>query len=575
MIKKNAQNELRVALGRCKTFLFYVALFSACINLLYLAPTIYLMQVYDRVLQSGSIPTLVFLTLITLAALATLAGLDYLRAHLLTKMGIRLDDMLAARVYQALMDQAISAPEPSRAQAVRDLDNIRQFLTSQPIHAVFDAPWTPIYIAVAFLLHPVIGYTCMAFALILLVMAILNEVVTRKQLGVANAAAIKNYGFTDTTLRNAEVVQALGMFSTILPLWKADRGGLMNNQAAAGFKGAAVSSAIRFLRLAMQAFILGIAAYYVIERTLTPGAVFAATVLLGRALQPIEQVVGMCKQAVSAQQAYRRLLPLLSGNPPRQSSMTLPAPEGRVSVEKLTYRLMSRDEPILDNVSFALAAGEALAVIGPSAAGKSTLARLIVGVLPPTAGVVRLDGADVYRWPRDHFGRFAGYLPQDVELFPGTVAANIARFRSVSSETIVEAARRAGVHELILRLPQGYETELGDNASVLSAGQRQRIALARAILELPKLLVLDEPNSNLDSVGENVLIDCLTQLKGLGTTIIVISHRITTVSFVDKILALNNGVVEAFGPRAEVLARFTRPAVVKSMTPAMAENVAS
>jgi PrtD family type I secretion system ABC transporter len=525
------------------------------------------MQVYDRVLQSGSIATLIFLTLITLAALGTLAALDYIRAHLLTKMGIRLDDLLASRVYQALMDQAISGPEATRAQAVRDFDNIRQFLTSQPIHAIFDAPWTPIYIAVAFLLSPVIGYTCLVFALILLGMAILNEIVTRKELSAANADAIKNYGFTDTSLRNAEVVQALGMFSAILPMWRADRRRLMDNQAIASVKGAAVSSTIRFFRLAMQALILGIAAYYVIQRTLTPGAVFAASVLLGRALQPIEQAVGMWRQAVGAQQAYRRLLPLLRANPPRQTSLTLPAPEGRLSVEKLTFRISGREEPILANVSFALQPGEALAVIGPSAAGKSTLARLIVGVLPPTAGVVRLDGADVYRWPRDHFGRYAGYMPQDIELFPGSVAANIARFRSLPSETIVEAARHAGVHELILRLPRGYETELGENAGVLSAGQRQRIALARAILETPKLLVLDEPNSNLDSVGENSLVDCLKQLKAKGTTIVVISHRINTVSFVDKILALNNGIVEAFGPRAEVLARFARPSVVKPMTP--------
>jgi PrtD family type I secretion system ABC transporter len=537
-----------------------------------LTPTIYLMQVYDRVLQSGSIATLIFLTLITLAALATLAALDYIRAHLLTKMGIRLDELLAGRVYQALMDQAISAPEPARAQAIRDFDNVRQFLTSQPIHAIFDAPWTPIYIAVGFLLSPVIGWSCLVFSLILLAMAILNEIVTRKELSAANVAAIKNYGFTDTTLRNAEVVQGLGMFSAIMPMWKADRSRLMDNQAVASIKGAAVGSTIRFLRLAMQALILGIAAYYVIERTLTPGAVFAASVLLGRALQPIEQAVGMWRQAVSAQQAWRRLVPLLEANPPRQAALTLPAPEGRLSVEKLTYRVAGRDDPILSNVNFALNAGEALAVIGPSAAGKSTLARLLVGVLPPTAGVVRLDGADVYRWPRDHFGRHAGYMPQDVELFPGTVAANIARFRALPSETVVEAARRAGVHEMILRLPRGYETELGENASVLSAGQRQRVALARAILELPKLLVLDEPNSNLDSVGEGSLVDCLKQLRANGTTIVVVSHRINTVSFVDKILALNNGMVEAFGPRADVLARFARPAVVKPMTPQAASS---
>jgi ABC-type protease/lipase transport system fused ATPase/permease subunit len=245
----------------------------------------------------------------------------------------------------------------------------------------------------------------------------------------------------------------------------------------------------------------------------------------------------------------------------------LPPPKGALSVEKLTYRVEGRDEPILNNVSFALSAGEALAVIGPSAAGKSTLARLMVGVLPPTAGVVRLDGADVYRWPRDHFGKFVGYVPQDVELFPGTVGANIARFREVRDEAIIEAARLAGVHELILRLPRGYETPLGETASVLSAGQRQRVALARAVLESPRLLVLDEPNSNLDSVGESSLSECLVEMKKRGATIVIVSHRLNVISFVDKILALNNGAIEAFGPRAEVLARFTKPAVIKPLAP--------
>lgn len=563
MKKPPEQNELRRALGECKSYLWFTALFSACVNILYLAPTLYLIQVYDRVLLSTSIPTLLFLTAVTVLALATLAGLDLVRSVVLTKMGVRLDRMLSARIYQALMDHAISGQGQGRGQIIRDFDTVRQFLTTNTIHTIFDVPWTPIYIFVAFLLHPLLGAVSLFFVVILLMLAILNEWITRKELAEANAAAMKNYGFTEASLRNAEVVQALGMFGSLLKRWYADRVALMNSQASASFKGATITSTIRFLRMAMQSLILGLAAYLVIERSLTPGSIFAATVLLGRALQPIEQAVAMWRPTVQAGQAYRRIVELLTRNPQRETSFELPTPRGALSVEKLFYRVPGRDDPVLANVNFAVASGESVAIVGPSAAGKSTLARLLVGVLPPTAGVVRLDGADVYRWPREQFGKFVGYVPQDVELFAGTVAENIARFRDVPHQLVVEAAQLAGVHELILRLPFGYETPLGESGSVLSGGQRQRIALARAVLGLPKLLVLDEPNSNLDSTGESVLVDCLAQLKSRGTTTILISHRLNAIASVDKVLILNNGQVEAFGPRAEVMARFARPAMVK------------
>jgi PrtD family type I secretion system ABC transporter len=573
MKKSPGRDEILRAIWACKAYLGFAALFSACVNILYLTPTIYLMQVYDRILSSGSIPTLVFLTLIVGLTLLVLGCFDYVRALLLTKMGVRLDKLLAARVYQALMDQAISGPEASsRGQALRDFDTVRQFLTSNTIHVLFDVPWTPIYVAVAFLLHPLVGAVSCVFAVILLGLAILNEIITRKNLKEANSTALKNYAFTDASLRNAEVVQALGMFPSLLNRWQGERIRVIGGQARASFKGAAVSSTIRFVRMFMQSMIMGVAAYLVIERSLSPGGVFAASVLLGRSLQPIEQAVGSWRQAISARQAYERLLALLSRSPAPTAATTLPRPQGLLSIEKLFYRIEGRDEPILNNVSFALQPGESLAVIGPSAAGKSTLARLLVGVLRATAGAVRLDNADVSRWPRDEFGKYVGYLPQDVELFSGTVAENIARFQDVPSEAIVEAARVAGVHDMILRLPRGYETQIGESGGVLSGGQRQRVALARAVLNSPRLLVLDEPNSNLDSTGENLLVSCLREMKDRGSTIVIISHRLNSVNFVDKILALNNGAVELFGPRTEVLARMARPNVVTPMTAATANS---
>lgn len=556
-------DELKEALSKCKVFVLGAALFSAGVNLLYLTPTIYLMQVYDRVLASTSVPTLVFLTLIVVVALATLAALDLARAQLLTRMGVRLDRMLSGRVYQSLMTRAISGAEPVRSQAVRDFDGVRQFLTANTIHVAFDAPWTPIYIIVAFMLHPLIGSLCLIFALMLIGLAILNEVVSRGELKEANAAALKNYAFTEMSLRNAEVVQALGMFAGVFARWQRDRTRLIDSQARASIKASYLTSLIRFLRLCMQSIVLGVGAYLVIERSLSPGAIFASTVLLGRALQPIEQAVGAWRQAVGAWQSYQRLAALLGANPARPPATRLPEPRGALSVEKVSFAISQRSEPILKDVTFRLAAGEAVAIIGPSASGKSTLARILVGVLSPSAGHVRIDGADVWQWPRNQLGQYLGYLPQDIELFSGTVAENIGRFEGVGSDAIIEAAQLAGVHEMILRLPQAYETHIGENGNVLSGGQRQRIALARAALRSPRLLVLDEPNSNLDSVGEASLSSCLMELKSRGATIVLISHRLTALNFVDKILVLNNGVVEAFGPRAEILARLGKPAVVR------------
>ena len=380
------------------------------------------------------------------------------------------------------------------------------------------------------MLHPLLGFFALGSAVVLLVMALANQWLVRHPLAEANVAAARVYNFTEMSLRNAEVVRALGMVDGLLKRWGRDRNRVLDRQTVASDRAAAMSSAIRFLRMSMQSVILGLGAYLAIERLTTVGAIFAGSLLLGRALQPIEQVVASWRNLVSARGAYGRVRDLLQANPERQRTIALPRPAGRVSVEGVSYALPGTNKFILQGISFRLEPGEALGIIGPSGAGKSTLARHLVGVLRATAGAVRLDEADVSIWSHHSLGRHLGYLPQDIELFADTVAANISRFQSGSDAEIVQAAQLAGVHDMILRLPNGYETEVGEGGAVLSGGYRQRIALARAVFGDPSLVVLDEPSSNLDSDGDAALADCVTQLKARGTTVVIISHRPATLA---------------------------------------------
>ncbi len=540
------------------------ALFSLAINVLYLAAPLYMLQVYDRVMSSGSIVTLVMLTIILLVALAALAGLDSVRARVLTRASVRLDSLLAGRVVAATVDGR--GNQTVLSQPLRDFDTFRQYITGGGIHAIFDLPWAPIYIGVIFLLHPLLGFFALGSAIVLFLMALANQRFVRQPLAEANIIATRVYNFTEMSLRNAEVVRALGMVDGLIRRWGRDRNRVLDRQTVASDRAAAMSSAIRFLRMSMQSIILGLGAYLAIERLTTAGAIFAASLLLGRALQPVEQVVGSWRNLVSAAGAYRRVRDLLQANPEHPRTIALPRPHGRVSVEGVSYALPGTNKFILQNVSFRLDAGEALGIIGPSGAGKSTLARHLVGVLRATSGVVRLDDADVSIWSHHSLGRHLGYLPQDIELFSDTVAANISRFQADSDPEIVQAARLAGVHEMILRLPNGYETQVGEGGAVLSGGYRQRIALARAAFGDPSLVVLDEPSSNLDSEGDAALAECVTQLKQKGTTVIIISHRPATLATVDKILLLRDGRVETFGERTEVLTRLTRAVQVQAVT---------
>jgi len=554
--KPQRATAIRLALKSSRAHLLGAVLFSLGINLLYLTPTIYMLQVYNRVMNSGHIPTLLMISLAALLAMVTLAVLEGARNHLLIRLSNHLDMVLAKEILRRQIE--ITNQIGERPGMVRDLDSFRSFLTQTGAAAIFDMPWLPIYLLACFLLHPILGLVAVCSMIIMVILAFTNELVTSKYLRRSEEAARKNYGFTDASLRNSEVIQAMGMLPGFLRRWSISREDMLAHQTRASELGAYLSGTIKFFRLSLQSAIIGIGAWMAIEGEVTAGVIYAASILLARTISPVEQLVGGWRSFVSARGAMKRINELLAIEP-NSDPMKLPAPRGLLSVEGVGFVPRGATKPTLHNASFVLQPGERLAIVGPSGAGKSTLARLIVGVWRPRVGHVRLDSADVFFWERNDFGRHVGYLPQEVELFEGSIRDNIARFSDASPEQVVEAAQRAGVHDIILRLPEGYDTEIGVAGSVLSGGTRQRVGLARAILGNPKLLVLDEPNSNLDSDGERALLNVLTQAKELGTTTIVISHRSGVLSAVDKVLLMRDGTVERLSPRAEFLAALGQP----------------
>ena len=567
MFKKPKSDEIQRMLLACRSYFITAALFSLAINLLYLASPLYMLQVYDRVISSASHLTLVMLTIALLVAFVALAGLDAVRARILTRASVRLDRLMAPRIMTATVERAQESG--ARSQFLRDFDTFRQFITGHGIHAIFDLPWTPIYIGVIVMLHPLLGAFAFGCAIILVCMALVNEWLVRGPLGEANEASTRNYGFTEMSLRNTEVIRALGMTDGLLRRWSRDRYRMLERQVAASDRAAVIQSIIRFLRLSMQSLILGLGAYLVIERSVTVGAMFAASLLLGRALQPVEQIVGSWRNLVSARSAFHRVRELLTSHPPQDARLSLPRPSGKMQVDNLTCIVSGVTRPILRGVTFKIEPGDVLGVIGPSGSGKSTLARHMVGVLTPYAGSVRLDGADVCQWPSGSRGQHVGYLPQNIELFADTVANNISRFQAGDDEEIIKAAQLAGLHDLILQLPNGYETHVGEGGAVLSGGFRQRIALARAVYGSPSIVVLDEPNSNLDADGDAALAECILRLKSRGTSIVMISHRPSALNVVDKLLVIREGVVELFGPRSDVLQRLTRSVQTASVPAAV------
>ena len=493
--------------------------FSLVSNILYLALPLYTFQVYGRVLTSQSQATLWSLTLITLFVFVISSVIDDLRARILINYGVALDQRVSGRVFASLFDAAVRGEPGARAQALRDLDQFRQTLTGIAAAAIFDVPWIPVFLIALFVIDPLVGTVTLVGALILLALAIAQARATQAALRDANDAALKSYGFTEAALRNGEVVRAMGMLPTLGHAWSKYRAVTIERGAAAAEASNMYNDMIKAVRMGFQVLIVAIGAYLIIEGKIHMGLLFANMILAARALQPIEKIVGSWDPLNNMVRSYARLNGLLSKAELPATMTTLPRPLGKLSVEGVNFAPPGMQRLVLGNVNFALEPSEVLGVIGPSGAGKSTLARLLVGIWKPLQGVVRLDGADVFSWDRADFGRHVGYLPQDTELFAGTVRNNIARFRDdVSDEDVIQAAQMAGVHDLVLRMPKGYDTEVGEGGAVLSAGQRQRVGLARAMLSKPAFVVLDEPNANLDAEGEEALMRAIDAMKANGAT---------------------------------------------------------
>jgi ATP-binding cassette subfamily C exporter for protease/lipase len=547
-------NELALALRHLRSSLLTVAIFSGFLNLLMLAPSLYMLQVYDRVLGSRNETTLWMLTLILMGAYVFMGVLEAIRAWVLVRVGARFDAGLNARVFNASFERSLRQVGSNAAQPMHDLHTVRQTLTGAAVIALFDAPWLPIYLVVIALLSPELGVFALVGALVLGALALVNEKVSKPRLDEAQLVNLQSQAAMGNHLHNAEVIEAMGMLPRIRARWHALHQRQIALQATASDQAAVMGGLTKFVRLAMQSLSLGFGALLVLEGRMTPGGMIAASVLVSRALAPVEQMVANWKQIVSGRAAFARLQALLGAHPAREHGMPLPAPQGALRFEGVSTAAPGSTVAIVRNLNFAIEAGDCVAVIGPSGAGKSTLARLMVGVWPAMAGTVRLDGADLYRWNKDELGPHLGYLPQDIELFDGTVAENIARFGEPDSEKVIAAAQAAGVHELVLRMAKGYDTPLGVGGSALSGGQKQRIGLARALYGNPSLVVLDEPNSNLDEFGEAALARTLRDLHAHGTTVVLITHRVASLAVAQKVMVLSEGLLKAFGPRDEVLA---------------------
>lgn len=559
----NRTSEIARAFRACRAALVAAIVFSFFINLLMLVAPVYMLQVYDRVLSSQSVETLIMLTLVAVVLLLALAGLDVVRSMILVRVGMRFDRMLTSSVFQSVFRRSLVAGEGGQGQALRDLDSLREFLTGGGLIAFCDAPWVPIFIAVGFVLHPWLGLVSFVGAMLIFGMALTNELGTRNPIRAATGLSLTSNAFVGTSLRNAEAIRAMDMIGGVERRWGRTHRAALGLQAQASGRAGVILSSSKFLRQVLQIVVLGLGAYLVIRGEITAGTMVATSIIMGRALAPVETAVSQWRSFVGARSAFERLKFALEAAPPEPARIRLPDPHGHISVEAAAAVPPGGKTPTLRHVTFTLAPGEALGVVGPSASGKSTLARLLVGVWPPAAGSVRLDGAEIGQWDRSQLGEAIGYVPQDVELFEGTVAENIARFRDEQPdpEQVVAAAMAAGAHEMILRLPESYETQIGAGGEVLSGGQRQRIALARAFYGDPVFIVLDEPNANLDGRGEAALSDALYRAKAGGATLVVVTHRPSLLESVDKILVLREGRMEAFGPRDEILELLLRSKV--------------
>jgi PrtD family type I secretion system ABC transporter len=574
----NGSLNVSVVLRRSKSLFLGVGLFSGVINVLALTGAIYMLQVYDRVIPSRSVPTLIGLTILMLVMVIAGGLLEMIRMRIMSRIGLRIDDLLRDQVFYAIQTASLrSRSEGDGLQAVRDLDRVRTFLSGIGPTALFDVPWIPIYLTVIFLLHPMMGWFAVGGAALLIAVTVATEVLSKGPTMRAAKSGSGRYAIFAGSVRNAETVRTMGMAPNVLGRLRAVNDQYLGDQTRASDVVSGLGVISKLLRMLLQSLILGLGAYLVVNNEVSPGSIIAGSIIMSRALAPIEIAIQYWKSFMEARQASHRLQVLLHATEDATKDRTeLPAPQSALTVEKLTVAAPGQKTPTISNISFSLNAGEALGVIGPSGSGKSTLARAILGAWEPIrgGGAVRLDGAALDQWAHASLGRHIGYLPQDIQLFEGTVAENIARFNpDATSESIVEAANDAGAHDLIVSLPDGYETMLGDNGSGLSAGQRQRIALARALFGRPFLVVLDEPNASLDSAGDVALSIAIKGIRERGGIAIVIAHRPSALAHIDKVLALAKGQVQTIGPKEEVLRKVLAPVPANTKPAAASENV--
>lgn len=543
------KNSLELAYGRFRSTFIATIVFSFFTNLLMFVGPLYMLQIYDRVLSSRNEMTLIMMTAIAIALLLSYGLLEFTRSRLLVRAGMQFDEVLANPVFHRVVKLQTAMPGGNAQIALSDIDKVREFMTGQGILAFFDAPWVPLFLALCFAFHPWLGIVATIGALIIFALAITNEFATRSSLQDASKAARGANHFISTTMQNAEVIRALGMEKQLTKRWLTQHDDMLVHQAKASDRAGSIMASSKFIRMSLQVAILGTGAYLAIQELISPGIMIAASIVMGRALAPVEQAVGQWKQFVAARSSHQRLKELFNKVREEEKHTELPEPKGNLKVEQLFATVPGTRDTLLKGISFSVEAGEVLAIIGPSGSGKSSLVRHLVGAMTPAAGTVRLDGTEMKHWDHDQVGRFMGYLPQDVKLFGGSVAENISRFEEEPEDAdIVEAATMSGAHEMVQTLANGYETNVGDGGMFLSGGQRQRVGLARAVYRSPSLIILDEPNSNLDSDGEKALMSCIQHLKAMGKTVVLVTHKTNLLALTDKILMLRKGTAEKFGP---------------------------
>ncbi len=556
--KREEPNFIEEAVGSCKKAFWLILLFSGAINIMMLVLPIYSMQTLDRVISSGSYETLFMLSLVACAAFIFMSFFSVVRSLALIRIGQWLDNALSNSILELSLRVASIKPGVSSSQGLRDLAVVRTFLTGPTINGLMDVPWSLLFLIVVFMIHWISGLIALVGSIIMLIFAVFNEIAVRNTLDEANEKAVRTMGNAEVAARNAEAVEAMGMMPALLARWKVENDEVVGLQNIAANRSAIVVSMARCVRMLGQVLVMGIGTVLVLNHDLSTGGIIAGSILVARVLSPFENAIGMWTAVEGVRKSYSRLKRLAEAMPDRKDTIKLPPPKGVLQVEKVLFAPLGTTKPIIKGVSFTLAAGDSLGIVGASAAGKSTLAKMLVGIWHPSSGTVRLDGADVSKWDRNDYGKHVGFLPQDVELFPGTVKENIARLLPrVPDEKVIEAAQMAGAHEMILRLPSGYETDIGIQGSALSAGQRQRVGLARAFFGNPRLLVLDEPNSNLDEAGEAALKQALMNAKQRKMTVIIITHRPSILNTVDYIMLMQDGLVADFGKAQEMMKKFS------------------